>query len=278
MTVKLLKIADIKIGTRLRSVDADHVAVLAISISECGRVQQPIIVHENKRTKKLELVAGAHRIAAAKKVGLELIPADVLKDKSRDELLLIEIDENLIRHELNAFDRATSLAERKEAYERLHPEARHGGDRKNQTAKVATWSFSTEASEKTGLAERTIRLAVEMHKRLSPEVRKLVDGSPLARNQSELIKLSKLEPKLQVKVAALVLDPAKAASKIKEAAEIVSGAKPKPQKNSSEEKIRKTFDAFNRMNKREQDKFLRLIGEDRLAAFLTPQAILRAAD
>jgi ParB family chromosome partitioning protein len=51
---------------------------------------------------------------------------------------------------------------RKAIYEELHPETKHGGDRKSdQTANFATRSdsFVSATSDATGKAERTVRLA-----------------------------------------------------------------------------------------------------------------------
>jgi ParB family transcriptional regulator, chromosome partitioning protein len=41
---------------------------------------------------------------------------------------LREIDENLVRTDLNLLERAEHLLRRKELYERLHPETRKGGN------------------------------------------------------------------------------------------------------------------------------------------------------
>ncbi|PHS62101.1 MAG: hypothetical protein COB00_12715, partial [Alcanivorax sp.] len=205
--------------------------------------------------------------------------------KTKDELLLLEIDENLIRHELNPLDRAAFLSQRKEVYERLHPDARHGGDRKsegfkNQNEIISFWSFSEDAAEQAGLSKRSIEMAVALHNRLSPDVRKQIAGTALARNQSELTKLSKLTPDMQVKVAWIILDADNEAEKVATAVAIAGGHTPKPAANSGEAKVRRAYDAFNRLNKREQDRVLVMIGQQRLLEFIakTTKPILKAAD
>lgn len=277
MAVKQIKLTDIIVADRLRSVDPAHVEILAVSIGATGGVQMPIAVHENKRSKKFELIAGAHRVAAAKQAGLTTIPAEVHRNLNKDQRRLIEIDENVIRHELNAYDRAKFLAERKEVYERLHPETKHGGDRKssdfkNQNDNLSFWSFSEDAAEKTGLNKRSIERSVSIYQRLSGDVRAMIDGTNLARNQSELIKLSKLEPALQTKVAELVLEPENEISNVAAGQAFATGATPRPAKETSEAKVRKQVDSFERLGKKDQDSVLRLIGTDRLQAFLDAEA------
>ena len=61
-------------------------------------------------------------------------------------------------------DEATCTARRKEAYEALHPEARHGGDRSKQDAKSASCSFADDQAAKTGRPERcSLCLSMKRH-------------------------------------------------------------------------------------------------------------------
>ncbi len=280
MSVKSIQLDQIRVRSRLRPVDRDYVEVLAASITTSG-LNTPISVAEDRRSETYVLVAGAHRLEACKKLGHKSIAAVVLKDQTKDALRLVEIDENLIRHELNPLDRASFLAERKEVYERLHPEtraghagaaAKHGASSELlATAIVATWSFSKETSEKTGLAERTVRLSVELHNRLSPDVRKLLAGTELARNQAELIKLSKLPPDEQAKVASYLLSDEAEVNKVAQAVSLLGGHTPKPDHNSGEAKVRRAFDAWSRLSKREQDRLLSLIGLERLLEHVNAQ-------
>jgi ParB family chromosome partitioning protein len=91
----------------------DHEAMieLAESIKAQG-IAQPVLVRI--RGGKYELVAGERRWRAAKRVGLNVIPA-IVKDFTDEESLEISLIENLQREDLNPMDEA-------EAYVRLAEE------------------------------------------------------------------------------------------------------------------------------------------------------------
>lgn len=213
----------IEIGERLRPADPARVEALAASISEIG-LQEPIIVRQDGD--RIRLVAGAHRLAAAKLLGWVEIAAS-WRQLTDDGARLVEIDENLIRAELTALDRAVALAERKRVYEVMHPETAHGGDRKrkpkafgDQVANMATWSrYSKDAAAKTGLSERVIQRAVELVGKLSPAVLDELRQSPIADNQAQLIALAEL-PEVEQQACAKALAGGQA--KTVEAARVAS--------------------------------------------------------
>jgi ParB family chromosome partitioning protein len=72
-------------------------------------------------------------------------------------------DENLCGSNLSAAERALFTRRRKDAYEALHPETAHGGDRKSsgQVGHLNADRFTIDASEKTGQSERTVRRDAE---------------------------------------------------------------------------------------------------------------------
>jgi ParB family chromosome partitioning protein len=189
----------IEVGERLRAVDADYVALIAESLTERG-LDTPIIVTAAGADGRHTLIAGGHRVAAARLAGWSEIAAKVV---AADELQakLIEIDENLIRRELSALDRAVFLAERKRIYEALHPEARRGGARRGtKTTSLSVWSFSKATAQKLGVDERTIQRAVA-RAAIHPEARAMLAGSPAADSGAELDKIAALPPPLQIEVA-----------------------------------------------------------------------------
>jgi ParB-like chromosome segregation protein Spo0J len=140
---------------RLRELRPETVDVLAESIGRQGLLQ-PIRVQVTKDGYRL--IAGRHRLEAVRKLGHATIFAGVVKELDADQAQLAEIDENLIRAELSPAERAAHVAARKAVYERLHPETKHGGDRKSesrsQNAKLK--SFVADTAEKTGKHPATV--------------------------------------------------------------------------------------------------------------------------
>ena len=160
---------------------------------------QPISITHTHR-----LIAGLHRLEAAKLLGWKTIPAHVLR-VSGTEARLLECDENLIRSDLTVLERAEHYLQRKHLYEELHPETRNGGWRGNghtggftRTTKLA---FCLDAGQKTHRSSRTIQRLVQIAKTLCPEAKDLLRDTEWATNQMKLSKLAKLPSDMQVAVA-----------------------------------------------------------------------------
>lgn len=82
--------------------DAEKLDELTASIKEYG-VIEPIIV--KRSIKGYEIVAGERRSLAARKAGLETIPA-IVRDFTDDEMMSIAILENIQREDLNIIEEA----------------------------------------------------------------------------------------------------------------------------------------------------------------------------
>lgn len=94
-----------------RSINAEHLAELADSISKVG-VLQPILVRPSGAM--FSIVSGERRFRAARRAGLTHIPA-VVRTLTDAEALEIAVTENLQREDVPPLDEA-------EGYERLHTE------------------------------------------------------------------------------------------------------------------------------------------------------------
>ena len=225
-----IAIAMIDMPERLRPVDTAWASALAASMEMRG-LDSPIVVrHVGAR---YALVAGAHRLAAARLLGWSAIPATA-KGLTDAEARLVEIDENLLRHELTALDRGLFLLERKRVWNELFPEvAKRGRRRKARAGEVEASSlfqcrnigdnsegsrresgqaghnsdgapvvrFTTHAAEQTRLSERLIQRSVEIVGRLDPTAIPFLRASVLKDNEAQLNALSMLEPGEQVSVA-----------------------------------------------------------------------------
>ena len=114
-----IKISDIKISPGRRKAKLEPVAELAKSIAAVGLLN-PITVTEDRT-----LVAGLHRLEAAKRLGWTEIEC-AFTDMSGPQLELAEIDENIVRTGLTRQELGEQLSRRKELYETLHPETKAG--------------------------------------------------------------------------------------------------------------------------------------------------------
>lgn len=171
--------ARIVAGGRLRALNTEQVEALVASIAEVGLLN-PITVYPREvieggiAVPGYGLIAGAHRLEACKRLGLVDIAAQVveLPELKRQ---LAECDENLCGTKLSPAERALFTKRRKEIYEALHPEARHGGATKD--AKFA--SFAADTASKTGQSERAVQLDASRGERVGEDVLGQVIGTDM---------------------------------------------------------------------------------------------------
>jgi ParB family transcriptional regulator, chromosome partitioning protein len=157
---RLIALGDIAVAEhRLRKLRENTANALTQSMSDQGQLQ-PIVVRPRKDGGHW-LLAGLHRLAAARKLKWTEINCTIFDGMAADEAELAEIDENLIRAELSPAERAFHIKKRKELYENVHPETRKGGapgraggGKKAKTAKLAT--FARDTATKTGVSRRSV--------------------------------------------------------------------------------------------------------------------------
>lgn len=143
-----------------------------------------------------EIIAGVHRWEAHRRMGKAEISC-LLVDADELHAELAMIDENLCRAELTPSDRAKHTARRKEIYEELHPETRHGGDRKSQTVRLENEGrFTADTAAATGVSERLVQLNAERGEKVVPEALDLISGTKLDTG-TYLDKLKRLDPSEQ---------------------------------------------------------------------------------
>ncbi|MCA0304147.1 MAG: ParB/RepB/Spo0J family partition protein [Proteobacteria bacterium] len=200
MATKLLNIADIVVRTedRLRPLDRAHVDLLADSMTRqkaAGLPAQIAPIEVSRAGERYILVAGWHRLEAAKKAGLQTIEARVVEGAA-PELRLREIEENLCRYDLKALDRSFFVQEWFELQGGLDDPKTKAKTEKTLSeqcwAKLAQRGFSEQAAERAGLGSRTIRRDLQLANALR-SVRRQLAGLPIASNQSELLRLARLK-------------------------------------------------------------------------------------
>ena len=223
----------IHIGNRLRQIDEGKVKVLAESVSEIG-LRHPITVFAGPRDEcgqAYQLVAGQHRIEAAKLLGWDRIPTQTT---NMDDLgrRLWEIDENLMRAGLSKADEAIHLNERKQIFEAQRDrvrkiEQRIDGldgsiedcatevdrdraisqrqdllDEKAQVEALGGRSFSTKeqhqqefaaaTAEKLGRSKQSINQSIRRATHIDPSVMETVKAMPAANKGVELDALASI--------------------------------------------------------------------------------------
>ena len=152
---------DIGAGARMRRLREATIVELAESIRESGLLHPIAVTPDGKG---FQLVAGAHRLEAFRRLKMhDQIPAFLLDIHNADSVALAEIDKNLIRADLSPAETAAHHAKRKEIYERLHPETKHGGDRKSVQYTRSSGeighlkTYAADTAPKTGNSIRNVR-------------------------------------------------------------------------------------------------------------------------
>lgn len=249
----------IDVGERLRPVDRDYVAMLAGSMAERGQ-DTPITISAEGPDGNHRLIAGAHRLAAAQSLGWEEIEA-LVSDAEGLEADLLEVDENLMRRELSALDRAVFLARRKEIYEALNPDTKHGGDRrakaKDKSQSFATWSerFTKATAEKLGLSERSIQLAVR-RAALPADIRAAIATHPVADSGAELDKLLAQPEAVQRQVVAALTRPEAPARAVSAALAEIAGPSKTSRAAETQKQLAALLGAWRKAGKPARGQFL----------------------
>lgn len=199
----LINISEIQINEDRRVVNNKKVEELAESIREIGLIN-PITVQ--KKDSGYILIAGMHRIKAFERLGIKEIKTNIINGTEL-EMELIEIDENLIRNELHYTEIDELTARRKEIYELMYPETKHGGDRKSEEIKsriptLEKPSFVTDTSGKTGKSETIIKEGIYRANNLIPQAKEVLKEKNITK--TEATKLSREEPEQQKKVIDLI--------------------------------------------------------------------------
>jgi ParB family chromosome partitioning protein len=205
---KRLSVSEIFIPKRLRQVDEDHALAIQASIVAHGQFN-PITVRVTPNGKRpFTLVAGAHRYRAIELLG-EDQDIDVLVVKAdKDEAILLEIEENLFRNDLSVIDRAVFVETYRDAWEKVHGQINPKGGRPKNRDNLSQFSespvglleaeaekgFSAACADRLGVSPKSIQRLNRISQNLPKSVRKAVAGTPIADNQSQLLKLAKMPP------------------------------------------------------------------------------------
>ena len=125
MNIERVSLALLRDSAQPRDLVQANVDMLRASIEQVGLIQ-PIrvrpagVIVRGLGEQGFQIVAGHHRVAAARALGWTEIDA-IVDTAEHLQAELMEIDENLCRAELTASQRAQAIRRRKQIWEALHP-------------------------------------------------------------------------------------------------------------------------------------------------------------
>lgn len=200
-----IHVAEIQAIGPLRQVNAEVVDELAVSMTVLG-LQTPIVVRMGKEdpdgSAPVLLVAGQHRLAAAKRLGWEHVEVQVVDAHDEVEYELIRISENLHRAELTKLERgeqtarwvALAGARRARKADRSAPgESGVGGVSSQVATKLRGGrpeSGLREAARELGRSKDEVHRAV-LIAAIAPEAKKAAREAGLDDNQRALLRIAK---------------------------------------------------------------------------------------
>lgn len=279
MKLDKVAVADVVEQHRLRPVSEAGVESLIASITELGVMKDAIHVRKRKDG-ALQLIAGAHRLETARRLGWENIPAKVWTNVTDDWARMMEIDDNLAGAEMNPLDTAVFLAERKSVYEKLHPETKAGiaGGLARQGLASELSSFAETTAEKFGMTARQVQKIIAAGSKLHPDEVSRLRAAPRPVSLADLQAISKVSsaPERYHVVDALAKGEVRNAAAARASfSALETGAAPVV-KDPVEEALKSLRTAWHRAPKRSKNRFVAEF-RDELIALLGDDASERVA-
>jgi len=251
-----ISLDDLDVSNRKRRVSDDGVQSLKVSLEAIGlqnEIQVRRVAHQGGQH---VLMAGGHRVEAYRQMGKTHIPAKIF-DCTDDWAELIEIDDNLAQTDLNDLDLAVFLAARKTVYERVYPEAKHGGNRGNQHTggpQNDILSFCQTMAESRGVSRKTIERLVSVGVALGPdEIERLRSGKnrPSVADLQVFIKCGDSADRTAI-IDALVDGTAKSAKEVMNRKKAPGAVVKDPLKGD----LKRLHDAFERASAKARRQFV----------------------
>jgi ParB family chromosome partitioning protein len=187
MKVINIPVSKLKLSKKRWKREKHDVDELAESMRRHG-VLQPVIAR--KKNGKMYVVAGAHRLRAAKKAGLTEMPVAVI-DVDDDEAAMRSIEENVKRYAPNKVERHDAIVLCKKLWEQKNGKPKRGGDRRSAKAKAkrrtkgAPRTFEKDAAKKLGVSRTTINKSTNREEKLDPKVLKAWRDGDISDDQAD---------------------------------------------------------------------------------------------
>lgn len=182
---------EVLVEGRLRDVREAFVENLILMAEDTG-ITTPI--HVRKVQGRYVLIDGAHRLEAARRMGLSDIAALVVECRA-DEARAMEASNNLGAARMTPLQTAVFVASWKRDYYALHPERKPGVFKGNQhtgNLVTGTMPLTKTIADAFGVDESTIYRALEAGEKLSPEEAAELDRAPVRITMKDLRDLAKI--------------------------------------------------------------------------------------
>lgn len=264
LPIDRLPVDSIEVRGRLRPVSDAAVEALIASIGELGVMKDAVHVRRVKDGRNV-LIAGAHRLEAARRLGWPDVPAKVWRDVTDDWARLLEIDDNIAGSELSPLDTAVFLARRKDVYERLHPETRRGvagAARRWDATEPGSVAFVAATAEKFGLTERQVYKIVAAGSALSDEDVQLLRSAPRPVTLKDLTGLAKVRSAAERHEVALALAHGDATSVADAIKTLRGGAAEGPVQDAVEAAFHTLLNAWRRAPRAARRRFAAALGDE----------------
>lgn len=184
----LIDIDKVSVGLNRRPLKDQKVADLMRSIETTGLLN-PITLDQNYL-----LIAGLHRLTACRLLGFTQIECSVVTCDS-DQARLAEIDENLIRNELEALERSELWLERDHILDRMGLRAKAGDNqftcKKGGEINSPPPKTTIELAQEIGYTERTFQQGKQIARDIAPDVKAAIRGTSAAKSPQTLLKVAR---------------------------------------------------------------------------------------
>ena len=237
----------------VRPLNEDRVRMISASMKEIG-LRYPITVTDTGT-----LVAGNHRLAAAKLLGWEKIKAEIVSEDDLDNRLW-SLVENLMRHGLTELEEAECLKEYNDILVARGMRNENGGDRRSEGIKRK--KNTAEVAKEIGMSKATLNRRIRIATNIGTDARDAIRNTKVADSMSEMMRLADISSaEEQLVVAQKVAD-----GRIKTVKEVVT--------EMERDKQRKEFEKMSEETKKLPDNIL-LVNADffEYAKTITPGSI-----
>lgn len=185
-----LDLSEVEVKDHLSRTKLD-ISSLSESIQAIGQIN-PITV--KKRGNKYQVIAGRRRFSALKHIeattGKKQKVLVTIKDLDQVQADLIEIDENLMRQNLNEVETDEALYKRKQLYEQLFPETKKnvaGATAKHNKNKDKKLPFTSDVSRKLNISRKTVERSIARASKASDKVKKAREDGVLSPSKVDLL-------------------------------------------------------------------------------------------